>query len=157
MASRAPRPTRKPPLTAWGRFLQDERIKAGRSQQETFDLFRGKYPDAFDWTDSSVTAYGNLERGPGLPNARQQKAFLAEYDYEELPAEEAQSSETTTDPTLRLAEALEAMTRELTAMREEREAWTRGVVAVLQSYGDGQVPADLLDALAVQLPEGARS
>lgn len=52
----------------------------------------------------------------------------------------------TTEPT-DLAAAVLALTDELAAMRLEREAWTRGVAAVLRSYEDGRVPTDLLDAL----------
>lgn len=55
-----------------------------------------------------------------------------------------------------LGAALLALTEELAQMRREREAWTRGVLAVLRAYEGGQVPADLLDALAPQLPEDAR-
>lgn len=55
-----------------------------------------------------------------------------------------------------LAAALTALTQELTAVREERRAWMRGVVAVLRAYDDGQVPEALLDALEPRLPEGAQ-
>jgi transcriptional regulator with XRE-family HTH domain len=47
-----------------------------------------------------------------------------------------------------LAEALAALIDELGQMRQEREAWTRGVVAVLRAYGEGRLPQDLLDGLA---------
>lgn len=55
-----------------------------------------------------------------------------------------------------LAAAIMALTGELAALRAEREAWTRGVVAVLRSYEGGQVPRELLDALAAQLPEAVQ-
>lgn len=55
-----------------------------------------------------------------------------------------------------LAAALDRLTAELEAMRLEREAWRRGVVAVLRGYEGGQVPEALLDALVPRLPEDAR-
>jgi transcriptional regulator with XRE-family HTH domain len=55
-----------------------------------------------------------------------------------------------------LAGALSELAEELGAVRREREAWERGVLAVLRSYRDGQVPAELLDALAPQPREDAR-
>lgn len=151
MAQRAPRPPRKTPRTAWGRFLVAERLKRGWRQDDAFDHFR----DRFGWAEDSRASYGNLERGSAEPDTEKAAVFLSEYGYDELPAEEAETAPAQ-DPTTRLAMALETMAEELTAIREEREAWTRGVVAVLRSYGDGRVPADLLDALAAQLPEAAR-
>ena len=66
-------------------------------------------------------------------------------------------------PPVDMADALSALASELAAARLEREvirleraAWVRGVVAVLRAYEDGQVPTELLDALATPLPEGAR-
>jgi hypothetical protein len=66
------------------------------------------------------------------------------------------------EPAPDLASVLSRLNAELTAMREERAevraeaailrrqraAWEKGVVAVLQSFAAGQVPAELLDALA---------
>jgi hypothetical protein len=55
---------------------------------------------------------------------------------------------TVVEPEPSLAAALSALAEELAAVRLEREAWQRGVLAVLRSYRAGQVPAELLDALA---------
>jgi hypothetical protein len=60
------------------------------------------------------------------------------------------------DPPPDLASALSALAAELAAIRLEREAWRRGVVEVLRAYEAGQVPVELLDALAPRLPADAR-
>ena len=54
-----------------------------------------------------------------------------------------------------LASALQALTFELAAMRQERAvwaAWARGVAGAFRDYEGGQVSADLLDALMPPLP-----
>lgn len=54
-----------------------------------------------------------------------------------------------------LAASQTALTKELSVIRREREAWARGVVAVLRAYDAGQVPEELLDALVPQALEPA--
>lgn len=74
---RAPRAPKNMPTTPWARFLVEERLKAGRTADQTFDLIR----ERMGWSESSRSAYLNLEHGPTQggrdPNPHEQ-AILSE-------------------------------------------------------------------------------
>lgn len=134
------------PKSRWGRFLVNQRESKGLTQTAVFSAVRAD----LGWGPTSRAAYGDLERGDREPTVNEQAYFLARYGLTALPSE----SEDEHAPDL--AVAIRALTVELAAMRREREAWQSGWIAVLRAYGEGQVPTELLDALAPQPLEDAR-
>lgn len=100
MATRPPRLPRKQPTHAWGRFLAAKRVERGWTQKQAFAFFSANYPDAFDWRGESVTAYGNLERGPNDPDAKKQAAFLTEFGLATIPDEYLDDSQSAEEMTL---------------------------------------------------------
>jgi hypothetical protein len=145
--ARRPPSTRSKPPAGWPAWLAEQRLAVPWKQKDVYDRVK----DHFRWGDNSVSLYGDIERGV-RPLTDADKVVLAGL-YGKTPADVPEPPQI--DPTPDLASAIAAMTAELTAIRLEREAWRRGVVAVLRSYEDGQVPAGLLDALAPRLPEDA--
>lgn len=90
--------------------------------------------------------YSKYESGKSTPKRDTLKKFTDFWALYDEPPPNLQAEPEPEQPDL--AAAILALTEELEAMRREREAWTRGVVAVLRAYSGGQVPAELLDALA---------
>jgi len=125
--------------------LAEQRLAKGWKQQDVFDRVR----DHFKWGATSLSLYGDIERGDRSLTDEDKVVLAALYGKEPADVPEPPQPEPS------LAAAVAALTRELEAMRLEREAWRRGVVEVLRSYEAGQVPTGLLDALAPRLPEDA--
>lgn len=92
------------------------------------------------------TAYNKLENAGRISD--ELLSALAGYFGVPVPTPvEPPPSETTS-----LASALVILAEELQAIRLERERWEVGVVAMLRAYEGGQVPIELLDALAPPRP-----
>lgn len=146
--ARRPPPSRSNPPAGWPAWLVEQRAEKGWKQQDVFDKVRAH----FGWGPTSLSLYGDIERGK-RPLTDADKVVLAAVfgkKSEDVP----EPLETRVDPTL--AQALSDLAEELAALRQERTAWERGVLAVIRSFRDGQVPIELLDALAPQPHEGAQ-
>lgn len=140
------RPPSRAPKGAWARHLHQQRRERGLSQAQAFELVY----EGLHLSKRSRAVYTALDMGDRQPRPKEAEYLASVFGWP--PDADAEPEAATPD----LAAAVMALTVELEAMRLEREAWRRGVVAVLRSYEDGQVPEGLLDALAPRLPEDAR-
>lgn len=144
------RPPETPPKGKWARFLHAQHRKRGWNATQGFEALRA----GLGLSQKSRTSYTDgLFKGKREPNEKE-AAFLLAYFAPATPDDDPEPDTTKDEPNL--ASAIMALADELAAVRREREAWTRGVVAVLRSYGDGQVPVELLDALAPPSLGGAQ-
>lgn len=138
------RPSKRPPKGVWARHLQEQRRLRDLSAVEAFELVY----ERIGWSPKSRTAYVAIDAGDRQPKGHEITVLGAEFGW---PTETAETEEIPD-----LATALSDLARELAAIRQERAAWERGVLAVLRSFEDGQVPIELLTALAPQPREGAQ-
>lgn len=99
--------------------------------------------------------YSKYESGKSTPNPTTLKKFERFWKAHGIDGPDL-SPVKAIEPEPTLAQALSDLAAELAAVRQEREAWERGVLAVLRSFRDGQVPVELLDALAPQPLEDAQ-
>lgn len=152
------RPPSKPPKGAWARHLHEQRRLRDLSQTQAFELIY----ERVGWSPKSRTAYVAIDMGERAPRGDEVTVLGAEFGWPPDPLDEPEDVSLATvlgDLSRELAEMRaerEAVRSEAAALRASREAWERGVVAVLRAGAEGRVPADLLDALAPRPPAETR-
>lgn len=141
----------KPPFAAW---LTTERGKRGWKAEEVARRLRDMGYAAED------TTYRTWEAASGRKPAPDTIRALERLFESAAPGEDATGSGDLAAALQSLADEIRAareeraeLRRELVAARDARVAWERAVLQVLQAAAAGQVPAELLDALAPQTPE----
>lgn len=132
------------PIAAW-------LLASREAQQWTQDELLTRMRDEIGWAPHRPN-YSKYETGKMTPEPPTLAKFVSFWAGHGTAGPDT----TPTPPEPDLAQALVALTAELTQMRLEREAWTRGVVEVLRAYEAGQVPRELLDALSPQPRADAR-